>query len=153
MDVFVVSLFGHREIDDLRQLEERLAPIVRELLTEGRFISFLIGRHGDFDEYAASIIKRIQKDTGKENSEMILVLPYAVADMTYYEAYYDSIIIPDDLHGLHPKNTIFAKNKWMVEQSDLVLAYVTHPKGGAYKAMKYAEGLNKKIINFSEEKE
>ena len=151
MDVFVVSLFGHREIDDWRRLEGRLAPIIRDLLGKGRFTSFLIGRHGEFDEQAASIIKRIQKEVGAENSEIVLVLPYAVADVVYYEAYYDGILLPEALYGAHPKNAISAKNKWMIEQSDLVLTYVTHPSGGACQAMKYAKRLGKKTINLPEE--
>ena len=35
----------------------------------------------------------------------------------------------------------------MIEQSDMVIVYVEHNKGGAYNAMKYAEKLNKKVVN------
>ena len=76
-----------------------------------------------------------------------MVLPYTVADLEYYEKYYDSIIIPESLHGAHPKAAITLKNRWMIEQSDLVMIYVEREKGGAYAAMKYAEKLNKRIIN------
>ncbi len=32
MNVFTVSLFGHRTIDDLRRIDERLIPILREVI-------------------------------------------------------------------------------------------------------------------------
>ncbi len=35
----------------------------------------------------------------------------------------------------------------MIEQSDLVIIYIERKEGGAYTAMKYAEKLNKKVIN------
>lgn len=68
--------------------------------------------------------------------------------MEYYEKYYDNIIIPESVDGVYHKYAITAKNRWMVERSDLVLAYVHH-RGGAYSAVKYAERLNKKVINLT----
>lgn len=147
MNIFTVSLFGHREILDLRRLNDNLFPIIKELMQAKAYVSFLIGRSGEFDKYAASLIKRKQKEIGKENNDITLVLPYTVADIKYYEEYYDSIIIPESVYGVHPKSAITLKNRWMIEQSDLVIVYVEHDSGGAHTAMKYAERLNKKIIN------
>ena len=78
---------------------------------------------------------------------MNLVLPYTVANLEYYEKYYDGIIIPETVYGAHPKIAITLKNRWMVEQSELVITYVTRKKGGAYAALKYAQKRNKKIVN------
>ena len=147
MNIFTVSLFGHREINDLWQLDKKLSPIIRELIQTKPYVSFLIGRNGEFDEYVASLIKNVQKEIGKENNDVSLVLPYMVANCEYYEEYYDSIIIPESLYGVHPKSAITLKNRYMVEKSDLVIVYVERDKGGAHAAMKYAEKLKKKIIN------
>lgn len=147
MNDLTVSLFGHREIHDLYYLEKTLAPIIKGLMKNEAYVSFLIGRNGDFDEIAASVIKSAQKETELKNSDLTLVLPYSVSNVEYYERYYDSIIIPDSLHNVHPKAAITLKNQWMVERSELVIAYVGHRNGGAYKAMKYAQKLNKKVIN------
>ena len=147
MNDFTVSLFGHQEIDDLRQLDDSLASLVKELMRTKPYVAFLIGRNGEFDEYAASVIKRAQKAVGKEKSDISLVLPYTVANIEYYEKYYDSIIIPESVCGAHPKSAITLKNRWMIDQSNLVIVYVERDKGGAYTAMKYAKKQNKDIIN------
>lgn len=147
MKIFTVSLFGHRKIDDLWRLNDQLATIIKELIQTKLYVAFLIGRNGEFDEYASSVIKHVQKEVGKENNDMTLVLPYTVADLEYYKKYYDSIIIPESVYGVHPKSAITLKNRWMIEQSDLVIVYVAREKGGAYTAMKYAEKLNKNVIN------
>ena len=151
MQIYTVSFFGHREIQNHREIDERLEPILKELIRSKPFVSFLIGRSGEFDEYAASIIKRVQKAVGKESCELSLVLPYPVADLEYYEKYYDNVILPDAVCGAHPKSAIGRRNRWAVEQSDLVIVNVGHAKGGAYTAMKYAERLQKKIINLCDE--
>ena len=152
MNDFVVSLFGHREIDDLFRLEKLLLPVIKELIRTKPYVSFLIGRNGEFDEYAASVIKRLQKAKGKENNDMTLVLPYSVANIEYYGSYYDDIIIPEGLCGVHSKAAITQRNRWMVERCDLVILYVDRKRGGAYSAMKYAKRLKKKIINLCDER-
>lgn len=149
MQIFTVSLFGHHNVRDLNQIEEHLAPLVKALIQTKPYVSFLIGRHGAFDEFAASVIKQIQKSTGRENSELTLVLPYPVADLPYYEDYYDSVLIPDAVRDAHPKSAITLKNRWMVEQSKLVIAYVERNTGGAYAAVRYAHRLSKKVVNLA----
>ena len=149
INIFVVSLFGHREIDDLRQLDKELSNVIKELLKLKPYVSFLIGRNGEFDEYSASVIKRIQKEVGKEYCDISLILPYSVSQIEYYEKYYDSIVIPDTLYKIHPKSIITFRNRWMIERSDLIITYVNHRSGGAYTAMKYAKKLNKRVINLT----
>lgn len=39
----------------------------------------------------------------------------------------------------------------MVDRSDLVICYIQHKSGGAYKTIKYAEEQGKVIINLAEE--
>lgn len=147
MEAYTVSLFGHREIDDLRQLEKQLIPIIKELIRTKYYLVFLIGRNGEFDEYAASVIRRARSEVGTESSELCLVLPYSVSNIEFYEKYYDSIIIPQSVFGAHPKSCIGLKNRWMIEQSELVIVYVKHNRGGAYTAMSYAEKMGKTVIN------
>ena len=150
MNIFTVSLFGHRECEDLRYIESQLRPIIEQLLEDKSYVNFLIGRNGEFDEYAASVIKRARKEIQADNSELTLVIPYTLADIEFYEKYYDDIIIPESLHGVHPKSAISAKNRWMVEQSDLIIVYVERESGGAFTAMKYAKKLGKRVVNLFE---
>ena len=149
MDTLTVSLFGHREIEEEKTLSDQLTPYIVELLQSKKYVVFLIGRNGEFDELAASIIKSVRKEKGEENNELTLVLPYPVADLEYYEKYYDHIIIPEFLRRVHPKASIVLRNRWMIEQSDLVIAYAERRKGGAYAAMKYAERKSKPTIRIT----
>ena len=152
-EIFRVAFFGHRYIDNLRKIEERLTPILKDLVWKKQFVELYIGRNGEFDEFTASVIKRVQKDTDLSNTALILVLPYNSAKIEDYEKYYDEITIPESVWGLHPKGAIKKKNEWMVEQADLVIGYVEREEGGAYTALKYAKKLNKEIINIAVEEE
>ncbi|MBO5907835.1 MAG: hypothetical protein J6Q85_06775 [Clostridia bacterium] len=147
MDIYTVALFGHREISDLRGLEEAMTPVIEEVISNHSYVSFLIGRNGEFDEYAASVIKRVRRTKGEKTTDITLVLPYSVADIKYYESYYDSVIIPESLFSAHPKAKIELRNRYMVETADFVIAYVERNVGGAYRALKYAKKLKKQTVN------
>ena len=151
MRIFRVALFGHREIEDLRGLEEKMIAVIKNLIPTKEYVTFLVGRNGEFDISCASVIKRVQRLIGKASNDVTLVLPYEMKDVEYYEKYYDSIIIPSTISGAHPKRAISLRNRWMVEQSDLIIFYVKHRAGGAYATMKYAKRLGKVVINLGDE--
>lgn len=146
-DIYRVAFFGHRRIYNIREIEEKLVPILNELILTKEYVEFYIGRNGDFDEFVASVIKRVQKQLDRDNNVMILTLPYTVKYIEYYENYYDEIVIPDAIGKAHPKAAITLRNRWMVDTADLVIAYIEHEEGGAYAAVKYAKKGNKKVIN------
>jgi len=147
-EVYRVALFGHRDFCQHKRLDDKLYPLVKEVLRTKDFVEIYIGRDGEFDIYAASVIKRVQMVMGSENSELNLVLPYVRKDIEYYEKYYDRVSIPI---SAHPKIAITKRNEWVVEQADLVICYVERKKGGAYTAMKYAETLGKAVLNLADE--
>lgn len=149
--IYRVVLFGHRDFDGHGILDTHLYHLIKSLILTKNCLEIYIGRNGEFDIYAATVIKRVQNEIGKESSEFICVLPYTEKDMEYYEKYYDSIIIPECIEKTHPKAAIKKRNLWMVEQADLFVCYVKHLQGGAYTALKYAKKLKKKIINLSDE--
>ena len=147
---YKVALFGHRDFRGYRILEERLYPLLKDLIRTKPFVEVYIGRNGEFDLHAATIVRRVQNAIGKDNNELICVLPYPEKDMEYYEKYYDNVMIPECIGRTHPKGAITKRNKWMVEQANLLVCYVEREEGGAYTALKYAKKLGKQIINITE---
>jgi len=116
------------------------------MLRTKEYVEFYLGRNGDFDIMAASVIKRLQKDFRDDNSVMILVLPYPVKDYEYYEEYYNEIVIPKELYGVHPKAAIMERNRWMVANTDVLIAYIQNERGGTAACVHMAEQLGRKII-------
>ena len=151
MQTYRIALFGHRDLYTFRKIEERLSDILREILQEKSYTEIYIGRNGEFDSLAASVIRNVQKDMGSESSELILVLPYLMKATESVQSKYDSIMIPEDLEGVHPKAAISRRNRFMVDICDLCIFYVEHEHGGAYSALKYAQKQGKRIINIAYE--
>ena len=144
-----VSLFGHRIIEDYQTVESKLYELLRIVMQIGYGeIEFLVGRNGDFDLIATSIIRKLKKETGNDNAFLTLVLPYETAELRNntesFESYYDSIEICGSKNF---KFAIVARNHEMIDRSDMVVVYVKNESGGAYQALKYAEKNQKRIIN------
>lgn len=57
----------------------------------------------------------------------------------------DETLYPEGLETVPQRFAIFHRNRWMVEHSDEVVCYVTHPWGGAHTAMEYARRKKKTI--------
>lgn len=151
-DKLTVCLFGHRIIEDYITVEAKLYELLRIITQrESREIEFLIGRNGDFDQITASVIRKLKKETGNENLFLTLVLPYETAELRNnteaFESYYDSIEICEASADCNFKYAIVARNRDMVNRSDMVVVYVKNESGGAYQALKYAEKNQKRIIN------
>ena len=50
MNIYTVSFFGHRELPNMFELEDKLMSILRELISKKEYVEFLVGRNGDFDQ-------------------------------------------------------------------------------------------------------
>lgn len=144
-EIYRVSMIGHRIVEDF-DIEEKLYDLFKNMLRTKVYVEFYLGRNGDFDILAASVIKRLQKNYRDDNSALILVLPYPVKDYEYYEEYYGEIIIPKELYGTHPKAAITERNRWMVKNTDVLVAYIRKESGGTAACVRMAEQLGRKII-------
>ncbi|MBQ8319711.1 MAG: hypothetical protein IJX81_02425 [Clostridia bacterium] len=152
LDIYRVSFIGHRDIYQYREIENELEKVIYDLLYSKEYVEFYVGRNGDFDIMVASVIKRVQKDFGNHNSTLILVLPYPVKDMEYYEKYYDEIILPVS-SKTHYKAAITERNKWFIDNTDLLIAYVIKDKGGAAQCLNMAIKQNRKILRLCNSEE
>ena len=146
MEIYRVSFIGHRTLYNTKDVECALEEIISDLIRDREYVEFYVGRNGDFDISVASAVKRAQKKYGKENSSLILVLPYRVKDEYLLSEFYDDINLPVD-KKTHFKLAISKRNEWLVDNSDLLVAYVEREYGGAYTTMKYAKKQVKNIIN------
>lgn len=155
LDIYTVAFFGHRYIDNPFKVEERLEEFIHNLLAEHEYVDFLVGRNGDFDRYASSSVLRVRKRYRDDNSSLVLVLPYAMAEYLnnedYFHDYYTDVEISFVASKAHPKSAIQIRNREMVDRADLILCYIEQKDGGAWKTVQYAMKQNKTVINLAED--
>ena len=154
MNIFTVSFFGHRIIDNPFSVEQKLEDLIRDLLRRKEYVEFLIGRDGEFDQIVSSTVRRCKRSVRDDNSALVLVLPYATAEYLNNEQsfhdYYDGVEICAEAAEHHFKSAHQIRNRSMVDRSDLVVFCVEHSSGGAFQTMQYAKKVNANIVNFKE---
>ena len=153
-EIFTVCFFGHRYIDSFKIIETQIEELIREIITVHKYVEFLVGRNGDFDQIVSSVIKSVKKEFCGIECTHILVLPYHSAVLRKNEKcffdYYDEIEICPDSCTAHFKNAIQIRNKKMIDRADLCVFYVEHQSGGAFQSMQYAVKKNKQIVNLTD---
>ncbi len=58
-----------------------------------------------------------------------------------------SSMLPEGIEAVHPKYAIVWRNRWMLQRADYVIAYVTHPWGGAARFAEEGKTQGKRVIN------
>lgn len=152
-DVFTVSFFGHRRLNDSSVVEHTLEKMVCEWLRQKAYIEFLVGRNGEFDQLVASTVRRSQHVIRDDNSSLIWVMPYLTAEYRNneksFQNYYDEIEVCERSGTSHYKAAFQVRNKSMVDRSDFIVFCVEHPSGGAYQTMLYAKKHHKPLVNLA----
>lgn len=153
MRTFTVAFFGHRVIKTPIIMEKQLEKIIIRLLQENEYVTFLVGRDGEFDQLVSSVIRRCKRSVRRDNSAHVWVLPYQTAELRdsedYFRAYYDEIEICEASVETHFKNAYQTRNRSMIDRSDLVVFCIQHQNGGAWQTMKYAKKQGKLLININ----
>lgn len=154
MNIFTVSFFGHRMIDRPFPIEQQLESLIRQLINTKEYVDFIVGRSGDFDQYASSAVLRIRKAVGDHNSSLTLVLPYPTAEylnnQESFEDYYSYIEVSDAASASHHKAAYQIRNREMVDRSDLIVCCIEREQGGAWQTIQYAIKQGKTVINLAD---
>lgn len=152
MKKIAITFCGHREVFGHNEVETKLHNTLKEIIGEmspDLSIIFYCGGYGDFDGIAAKTASVIQSEYPERKIEKIYVTPYIGGKNDErnksMSAYYDSIEYPP-LESVPPRYAIIRRNEWMVDNSEIVIAYVLYSWGGAARTLSYAKRKKKRII-------
>ena len=146
----VISFCGHSTFIKTPEIEEQLLSILESQVGDEP-ADFYLGGYGSFDSFARECCRKYQ--TEHPHAKLVLITPYMTIEhqknhLAYQKDYYDAIIYPE-IEDKPLKFAISYRNKWMVEQADLVIAYVNHNSGGAWQTYQHAKRKKKTIINLA----
>ena len=146
----IIAFFGHSSINNYSVLRETIEKIIREVIKKCDSISFYCGGYGAFDGLCAEVCRCIKSEY--RNCELIFITPY-ITELQQQKMkelirtkQYDGCLYPS-LENVPPRFAISKRNEWIANEADLIICYVNHSFGGAYKAVDFARRRKKKIIN------
>lgn len=144
----VVAFCGHASYVENPMDENRVLRFLENEIRECA-VEFFLGEYGAFDSFAYRCAKKY-KDKHPQ-SKLIFIAPYisySIEYTGYLNECFDEIIYPP-LENVPLKYAIVHRNRWIVNEADLIVSYVSHKYGGAYATYSYARRKNKRIYNIS----
>ena len=134
------TFFGHRDCP--ASIKPRLRETVIDLIENYSVDMFYVGRQGTFDAMARSLLRELVLKYPHVNYAVVLErMPTKRDELDDLS----DTMLPEGIEAVHPRFAISWRNKWMLKQSDYVVAYVTHSWGGAAQFVEMAKKQNKII--------
>lgn len=139
----IVTFCGHStlSVEETKYLEEKLFMEIEKLILKGAE-EFLLGGYGNFDYLAAKVVKKLKNKYPHIKS--VLVIPYLNREYNNISLY-DLTEYPP-IENVPKTLAIIKRNEYMVDKSDVVIAFVKFSWGGARITLDYAMTKKKKII-------
>ncbi len=151
-----ICFTGHRELsnDSFASIGSILKQTIRVLIKHGAH-RFLTGGALGFDTLAALCVLETKKDFPDISLELILpcrnqTIRWSDAD----KAVYNEILIHADrieyLHDSYTSTCMHDRNRRLVDECDLCVAYLEHSGGGTAYTVAYALKSDTEVINIAD---
>lgn len=137
----ICTFFGHSNAPD--NIYPVLEKTIAEVMEKYPGIEFYVGHNGHFDGMARTALKKL-------SARYTVVLAYipGKSDKVLYRD--EETIYPEGLETAPKRFAISYRNKWLVNNSDMVIAYICHTASRAAEFVKSAEHRGKPVINIAD---
>lgn len=147
----ILTFCGHAQFIKTEEYENRILSLLEEIIGFDPAEIYL-GGYGGFDNFAYECCRKYKQI--HPNISLVFVTPYVTLEyqknhLDDQKRRYDYIIYPE-IEDKPKRYAISYRNKYMVEKSDCVIAYVLHKWGGAYSTYTYAKRKGKTVLNIAE---
>lgn len=146
-----ITFCGHSSFCEEKNYKNALIEYLIKITANEKNVDILLGGYGQFDAFALSCSKQLK--AYHKNCKLIFVTPYITESylknsIAILKDEYDEILYPE-LEKVPMRFAISKRNRWMIKQADIVIAYITHDWGGAYQSYSYAKKLGKTVFNLN----
>ena len=139
-----VTFFGHK--DTPKEIEPTLRTTLVDLIENHGATEFYVGNNGNFD---TMVCRQLEELSHTYSITYSVALAYLPTKKNEYDNFTNTLL-PEGLETVPKRFAISYRNKWMVEQSDIVITYVARTYGGAWQFKTMAERQGKTVIELSE---
>ncbi len=143
-------------ITQYKELENKLIDAVFSLPAEKCF-KFYCGMAMGFDILAGETVAMLKRLNKSARISLVAVIPFKGQADNWpddWKKRYNALLKCADsivyISEKYHKNCFFARNRYMVDNSDIVITWYDGKPGGTASTLRYASGMGKKIINLAE---
>ena len=147
MSAKICFLIGHR--DTPKEVFPVLQQTVRRHITEYGVTEFLVGHYGRFDQMAKGAVLSAKEDFPQ--IKLTLLTPYySPQNPGEMLPGFDSILYPPGMERVPKRLAIVRANRYAVDCSRYLIAYISHPASNARNVLEYARQRERRGLIFIE---
>jgi len=139
-----VTFFGHR--DAPKTIYPIIENTIKKLIEEKNATLFYVGNNGDFDYMVKIALQNLKVQFVYIDYYVVVAFKPRINDMIKLRR---NVLYPDCLQTVSNTAAIPVRNMWMIERADVVIAYVSQKKGGAWRFSRIAKDKGKQVINIA----
>ena len=143
----IVTFIGHAKWHYDKTIAKKLMEALEDRIEE-EDVTFYLGINGNFDILAKKCCLLYKKR--HKNAKLVFVTPYM--DEEYFKRLefaiegFDEILYPD-LEKVPKRYAIAARNKFMIDKSDVLIAFASYVFGNSHHYLNYALSKYKDCVN------
>lgn len=123
--MYACSFFGHKDCTE--KISEKLYNQIESLIVKNDVTKFYVPTQMNFDVLAYKLLLKLKEKY--PNIKVYRVLDY----MPEFGEKIPDSVVPDGIEFVQPRFAVLWRNRWMLNKSDYVIAYVTEDSGCAVK--------------------
>ena len=135
------TFFGHRDCP--AYMRAKVYEAVVDLIENHDVTMFYVGNHGAFDRMVRGVLRELTAIYPQVRYGVVL------AYMLRAEEDHSDTMLPEGIEKAPKRFAIIWRNRWMLQQADYVVSYVTHDWGGAAQFVLQAKKHGKHVISLA----
>jgi len=140
------TFFGHRDGPD--SIKPYLRAAIIDLIVHHGVRMFYVGEQGNFDRMAIGILRELSPAYPQVDYAVVLAyLQHRRREDDPPDPAHT--LLPEGMERVPPRYAIARRNRWMVQQADFVVTYVTHSWGGAAQFAALAKRRGKMMVELA----
>lgn len=134
---------GHREASDA--IYPKLLAAVRQHIVDFHVSEFVVGHYGRFDCLAARAVIEIKREFPEVS--LLMLIPYHPAEVPIEPPEgFDGTFYPPGMESVPREFAIARANRYMLNHSDFLIAYVRYPVSNAATLVAQAESRKQRSL-------
>ena len=138
------TFFGHRDCPE--SIRASLTREIERLICNQQVDTFYVGTQGSFDRMAYNALKELRSKYSHIKVYRVLAYMPRNDAMSNDEVQSEDTILPEGIERVHPRYAIVWRNNWMIDHSEYIIAYITHPTDGSYQAVDKGKKKGRTVI-------
>lgn len=140
------TFFGHR--DSPESLRPTLHQAILQMIQIHGVDQFYVGHQGRFDRMALAQLRQVAQQYPHIRYAVVYAYLPNQPQSPDEALPYTHTLLPDGIEKKPRRFAISYRNRWMVEHSDYVIAYVLY-RGGAMQFVELAQQKGKTVLNLA----